>query len=174
MLSDQWPIPCRQSPDGFRFWRRFSHRGSVNFLNSPLVSKQLAARRANGAALSAVLLAVAGSPALILTQGAAPPRATCGEHAKRRYDSEETDSAAVAMQIGRERVRISHDAHTRQDDQGNKKESIEPEQDVWEGIYAVQVGRKRHDSSGHYQREISRMQGFHIVRRSPFKPESHY
>src|SRR5215475_14051969 len=59
---------CRQSPDGFRFWRWFSHRGSVNFLNSPLVSKELAARaRTTGAALSALLLAVAGPPTLILT-----------------------------------------------------------------------------------------------------------
>jgi hypothetical protein len=56
------------------------------------------------------------------------------EHAKRRYDSEKADSAAVAMQIGRKRVRISHDAHAGQYNQGNKKECIEPEQDAWEGV----------------------------------------
>jgi hypothetical protein len=99
MLSDQWPIACQESLDGFRFWHWCPHRDQWEpFLSRPLVSKELAARAPATGAAPRLLLAVAGSLALILTPSAAPPRA--GGIAERGiHISREAKQASATLSI---------------------------------------------------------------------------
>src|SRR5262249_504742 len=95
------------------------------------------------------------------------------EHGRGRRGGKEAHTAAMALDVSGECLRIAQDARGGRHHQPGKKQRIEPEQDRGEHGDAMQLGGGRDDAGGHDQGKIGRMHRLEVVGRAVFETKPH-